>query len=94
MCEIRNLTAFGRAPGRLAGICEEAHRRTRADQDQVLRPFHEFNNLFGEIRNAFDLHAPDEALAERRHKMHFGRAGIAETDLSSNRPKRRKEPLL
>ena len=65
VCEKQNLAILWRAPGGLVGVCEETHRRTRADQDQLLCPFHEFDNLFGEIGNAFNLNSPGTALATR-----------------------------
>ena len=69
MGEIKNFAILGRTPGRLVGIGEEAHRRTRADQDQLLGSFHEFDDLLGEIGNPFDLHAPGAALATRGERV-------------------------
>ena len=37
----------------------------RADQDQLLCPFHEFDNLFREIGNAFNLNPTGTALTTR-----------------------------
>src|SRR5262249_24278805 len=67
--EIQNPAIFWRAPGRLVGIGKEAHWRTGADQDQLLRPFHELDDLFSEIGNTLDLDAPGAALATRGKRV-------------------------
>jgi hypothetical protein len=66
MGEIKNFAILRSAPGRFVRIGEEADRRARADQDQLPCSFHEFDDLFREIGNALDLHAPGAALATRR----------------------------
>src|ERR1700733_8572285 len=67
--EIENSAILRRAPGWFVGICKETHWRTRTDQDQLLRAFHEFNDLFGQIGDALHLHAPRAALATRRERV-------------------------
>src|SRR5689334_9767881 len=63
--EMKNPAIIWRAPGRLVRISKEADRRLRADQDQLLRSFHEIDDLLGEIGNALDLDAAGAALAAR-----------------------------
>src|SRR5260370_29821812 len=61
--EIENSAILRRTPGRLIRICEEAYWGARADQDQLLCPFHEFDDLLSEIGNACDVHTSGTSLA-------------------------------
>ena len=88
--EIENSAVLGCAPGRLVRIGKKTHRGTRTDQNQLLRPVHEFDDLLGEIGNAFDLHAPGAALATRRE----GITGDPRAGRSSDAASRIESPFL
>src|ERR1700739_583150 len=66
--EVENFAMLRCAPGQFVGICKKTHRGTRTDQDQLLRSFHKFADLFGEIGNTLDLPAPRAALATRSER--------------------------